>query len=234
MATKKKTNAKKTPKISAPVHHQIDVNADAHGNFTYLVNGKTDGSSIRPKNGDTVSWSATLMGFPVPFQVEFSGFSPFGPGNLVTRSLFQSTSPLTVNVPPYYHGNLVFKYTVTLANGWSDDPDIIPVPSDGVLPTAADYPNVISLSIDSSYALALDKPNASYGVGEVVWQWSTTPPLDDFSLTFDDKVPTGWTSPADSQAQKIALDFETTGSQNYTIQTANLGLSVRGKLTITK
>ena len=227
MAQKPKKGQKAKHVLTA---YNIEVDVDLYGNFRYSANGIPDASSIRPHNGDTISWSVKLGGIPVPFQVEFPGFGPFGMAGRVVRSMFQRTAPLTIAVPKYYHGNLVFKYTVTIANGWSDDPDVEPVPSDGVDKTAGTQ--VISLSIDNNTgALVLDNLDATFVKGEVTWKWATAP-LDDFTLTFK-TPPTGWPPQTNSQSQRIALDLETRGlSQPYTIQTLHLGLSVDGKLTI--
>jgi hypothetical protein len=228
MTAKQKTGKGRKAAKSVPIAYHIRVNAEADGSFKYSADGIPDASSLRPHIGDTIKWTATLMGFPTSFQVEFPGFGPFGGVNQVVRSMFQTTDPLTVTVPSYYHGNLVFKYTVTIANGWSDDPDVEPVPSDGVATDA--ITQVISLSIVGGN-LTLDNPNASFSEGEVAWKWAQTP-LDDFSITFDAPVPAGWPPQTDSQAQRITLNLQTAGSQFYTLQTLNLGLSVRGKLTI--
>ena len=229
MAVKQvKTNRRKAKKRIPSAYH-IEVNVDFDGNFKYSADKIPDASSIRPCNGDTISWSAKLMGTPVPFQVEFPDFGPFVGGRRVVRSMFQPTAPLTVAVPSYYHGNLVFKYTVTIVNGWSDDPDVEPVSSDGV-DRMISASRVISLSIDGAGNLALDKPDESFSKGEVAWQWAGSQ-LDDFSLTFDAAVP-GWPLQANSQSQRITLDLKKPGAQSYTIQTLNLGLSARGKLTI--
>jgi hypothetical protein len=226
MSAKKRTKKGKAPKHTPTAYH-IKVDVDAGGNFKYTADGIPDASSIRPRNGDTIVWSATFVGIPVPFQVDFPGFGPFGAVNQVVRSMFQTTKPLTVAVPSFYHGNLVFKYTVTIANGWSDDPDVEPVPADAF---DADDTQAISLSIVNQ-SLVLSNADASFSKGGVSWKWAPTP-LDDFSITFDSPVPPGWPAETNSQAQRIALDLETAGSQYYTLQTEQLGLSVRGKLTI--
>jgi hypothetical protein len=228
MTAKKQTKKGKAPKPTPTAYH-IRVDVDAAGNFKYTADGIPDASSIRPHNGDTLVWSAKFMDIPVPFQVDFPGFGPFGGMNQVVRSMFQTTKPLTVKVPSFYHGNLVFKYTVTIANGWSDDPDVEPVPADGL--DATDV-QVVSLSIDNATgSLVLSNPNASFSKGGMSWKW-TPPAYDDFSITFDPQVPPGWPAETTSQAQKIALDLETAGSQTYTLQTLQLGLSAKGKLTV--
>jgi len=228
MAAKREITKRKNMEKRDPITYHVEVNVDVNGNFKYSAYNTPDASSIRPHNGDKISWSVRLMGIPVPFQVEFPDFSPFDKGVRAVRSMFQPSDPLTVFVPPFYHGNLVFKYTVTIANAWSDDPDVEPVPSDGVAGTQDSQ--VLLLSIEGGN-LVLNNPNASFSRGEVAWKWAGQP-LDDFSLTFEATVPPGWPPHTNSQSRRIALDLETAGSQYYNIQTLNLGLSVRGKLTL--
>jgi len=227
MPTKQKTLKR------APVAYHIKVNVETDGTFKYSAPGIPDASSIRPRNGDTISWSVSLRGVPGPFQVEFPGFSPFGTAKRVIRSMYQETDPLTVAVPSFYHGNLVFKYTVSIGNSWSDDPDVEPVVSDGLLNTIG--AQVISLSIDGNGNLTLDQPNASFDKGEVLWRWSGDA-LDDFKLTFDSPVPQGppaWPAVTASQARRIDLVLTAPADEaGYTIETVNLGLAVDGELTI--
>jgi hypothetical protein len=231
MAAKKTPAKKKKAFKRVPVAYHIEVNVDYAGNFTYSAAGIPDASSIKLSNGDTLDWSAKLMGIPVPFQVEFPGFGPFGPGKRVIRSMFGATTPLTAALPSYYRGNLVFEYTVSIANGWSDDPDIETVPGS---PDNHDLATqTVSMSIYNS-TLALDKQDTpGFLKGLVKWDWAGTP-LDDFTLTFDALgLPAGWPLSTDSQSEKLVLNLLTAGSQAYTIETLNLGLSVRGTLTIT-
>ena len=228
MAVKQVATNRRKAKKHTPTAYLIEVNVDVDGKFKYSAAGLPDASKIRPHNGDTISWSAKLMGIPVPFQVEFPGFGPFGTDHRVVRSMFQPTDPLTVAVPSWYPGNLVCKYTVTIGNGWSDDPDVEPVPSDALVHARA---SVISLSIDNNTGnFTLHQPDGPLHKGEVTWQW-TGSPSDDFSLTFDHQI-AGWPLQVNSQSQKITLYLKTPGAQSYTIQTLHLGLSVSGTLTI--
>jgi hypothetical protein len=226
MAAKSKAAKKRRGTPPPPVAYHIKVNVDLHGKFTYTASGIPDASTIRPRNNDTIVWSVTFGGFPISFQVEFPGYGPFGAINRVVRSVLGATPPQTVNVPSYYKGNMVFKYTVTIANGWSDDPDVEPVPANALNADAT--PQVISLSVDAnSGVLSVDKPNAQFTKGEVTWQWAGDK-LDDFTLTFDPIVPPGWPPQTASQSGRLALDMETPGTQTYTIQTLHLGLSSSG------
>jgi len=221
MATKRSKSKNAKPR-RARVDYVITVNADGNGNFTYTAPGIPDASSIQPVTGDTISWVATWNRIPVPFQIGFPGASPFGPAIRVIRSLGGRTSPQTVSVPNYYQGNLVMKYTVTLPNAWSDDPDVEPVPSDrSLLSTAA--AQVIGLSIDNTGTLVVASGMQPFSKGIVTWAWTNQNQAEDFVVTFTPAV-TGWPQQASSQAQKLALNLETAGSGQYMIQTVYSGL----------
>jgi hypothetical protein len=232
-----KKEAKKRRIVKAPaVGYHIEVAVDINGKFTYTANGQ-DASTLRPKNTDTISWSATLLGIPAPFQVEFSGFSPFDQGIAVVRSPFHQSAPLTVNVPKGYHGNQVFKYRVTVANAWSDDPIVEPVPSDGRLPDGLNAAQVVTLTVDDSGLVTLSPSPASFAKGEVTWQWDPGSRADDFTMIFTN-TPPGWLPlQATSQAHILALNLQTAtpGGQPVTcsLQTLNTGASGSGFLSIT-
>jgi hypothetical protein len=214
-----------------PVLRSIQVAVDTNGNFTYTANGQ-DASVLRPNINDTITWAVTLIGVPVPFQVEFDGFSPFQGGVQVIRSLLQTTSPVTVSLPAHYLGNLVFKYTVSLFNGWYDDPIIQPVPSDGFIVTSSGSPSTITLSVDSNGNLVLTPPSASFPKGEVQWVWAANQPADDFTVTFPPNTP-GFPLQATSSADTLDLNLQTAGGPViYTVATLDTGLSASGSLTI--
>jgi len=222
MADKRRPGRTKAPKAPAPVAYHIRVAVDLAGNFKYTADGIPDASYIRPKNGDTITWSVTLAGMPVPFQVEFPEFSPFSQGVGVVRSLYQETQPLTVNVPSYYRGNQVFKYSVAISNGWSDDPVVEPVPSDGLFTDAVD---VITLSIDGQDNLLVAPANATYPHGAVTWQWAVGSIPDDFMVTFTNP-PAGWPLQTTSQNYLLALNMQNPGGPvAYAVQTLHIGLS---------
>jgi hypothetical protein len=212
-----------------PTAFHIQVSVDINGNFAYKADGIPDARSIRPHYGDTISWSVKLMGHPVPFQIEFPGFGPFGFLNRAIHSVGNPTDPIKVTLPASYHGNLVMKYTVSLSNGWSDDPEVVPRPSDGKETNALGN-QVILLSVENN-ALVIDKPNASFAKGLVTWQWKDAP-QDYFTLTFASPPP-GWPVGHQGPGTQIAFDLETPGTaQKYMIDTVHLGLSAQGQLTI--
>jgi hypothetical protein len=222
--------AKKKNSYKPPLQaYLIEVSVDIDGNFTYLSNGQ-DALTLRPRVGDTISWSVKVLGVPVPFQVTFPDYGPFGIVQRVVRSMHGHSLPATVTVSPLYHGNLVFKYTVSVPNGWSDDPDVEPVISDGMDPNAQDQ-NVILLSIVDGNLL-LNSDNASFPFGQITWKWDGTA-QDDFTLTFHDAVPPNWPTVATSQLQRIALYLDKPAAHDgYTIELVNFDLSADGNLTI--
>jgi len=226
------TKKKKTRKTE-PVAYLIKVSVDRNGNFTYTANGKKGAENFRPKLGDTISWVVTLhRKKKTAFQVEFPGIAPFDGGVRTLRSASKPTAPQTVALLPHYQGNLIFKYTVTVSHGWYDDPVIGPVPADPVMNTALDD-QVILLSADNKGNLTITPPAMPLSKGPVVWQWDKNSAYtDDFVLTFKAPVPSGWPPVTNSQARTIALNLLTAGSDAYTINTVNTGLSASSTLAI--
>lgn len=224
----------KKPRTPAPKAYLIKVAVDSYGNFAYTADGIADASIVHPTVGDTISWSLTWNGIPVPFQVEFPGFGPFAGGVRVVRSAFLPTTPITVSVPSFYNLNFAFKYTVSTVNGWSDDPIVVPVPSDGIIIAVAGA-QVITLNVDNNGILTLNPTDASFSKGEVTWQWAagTQFPVD-FTVTFDStKKPPSWPPSASSNgAQMVTLNLQEAGnSVPYTL-TPQVGSSSYGTLTI--
>jgi hypothetical protein len=207
--------------------YEVKVSVDRNGKFTY------NPSTVQPNPGDTISWSVTLRGGKTAFQVEFPCISPFAGGG-VFRSASNPTPKQTVDLLPNYKGNLVFKYAVTVSNGWSDDPVIGPVPAD---PHSAKAINtqVILLNVDGNGDLTITPPAQPLSTGVVMWQWNPTcKHPDDFVLKFDQPGAgvLGWPLSTNSHAQIIALNMKPAGSDGYTITTVNTGLSKSGTLTI--
>ena len=191
-----------------------------------------DARTLRPNLGDTISWSVRVDGKRRPFQIEFPGYGPFGYLTRAIRSVSKPTKPLAVTLPKKYGGNLVMKYRVTVPGSWSDDPDIVPPSSDGLI-TVARTPQVVSLDTDASGKLTLDKVNSNFSAGEVTWKWAGAP-QDDFILTFDTPG-AGWPkNPTTSVNGVIVLPLMTPGSnQAYKIVTVHSYLTAEGVLTIT-
>jgi hypothetical protein len=223
------TKKKKKP---APVAYDIRVNVDRYGNFTYKANGK-DASRLEPRLGDTVSWSARLRGKKTTLQVEFPGIAPFDGGSRVFRSDGKPTHPQKVALLPHYQGNLLFKYTVTISNGWYDDPIIGPVPIDP-LDNQSIVPQIILLSANANGGLTITSPAMPLSKERpVAWQWDPhSAYTDEFVLTFNLPVVAGWPPMINSQARSIVLNLQVAGTDNYTINTVNTGLTAWSTLTI--
>ncbi len=218
-----------------PVNYLVLINVDKYGKFTYNLPDGSDASTIRPTNLDTVQWSLKVKGRSQPFTIEFPDFGPFGIRNRVARSFGGPTAKLTVVVSQFYRGNLAMKYNVILTNGWTDDPDVVPIPSDGLAPQLALINPPILLSVDAS-GLVIAPPPIPIRAGIVTWKWddgTDESNRDDFDLKFDPMVP-GWPVTAGSNGtQQILLNLPAAAGANpYTITTENLGLKAAGTLTV--
>jgi hypothetical protein len=127
-----------------------------------------------------------------------------------------------VQFPTNFQGSRLCKYTVTLSNGWSDDPDVVPVPPD-TLPRPFDAPQIvvclIAWHLDNGTITGIDlTPNnvASRAYQPVDWKWadSQPAPTQDFTLHFDNQVP-GW--PKDSGPDSEIILTPGAGQSPFTI-----------------
>lgn len=100
-----------------------------------------------------------------------------------------------------YSGNRILKYTVTLGNGWSDDPDIVPSPGDPVLGGQDFYPSGIITWVDPSTQkdIYLNRTDMTAdatdggGTAAVSWSWQGGQPnMQPFSVQFTGSIPPGW------------------------------------------
>ena len=227
---KKPNQAQRTP-----VNYLVQISVDKYGKFTYTLPNGSDASTITPSNLDTVQWSLKVKGRRQPFSIEFPDFGPFGIRHRIARSFGGPTEKLTVNVSPLYRGNLAMKYNVTLTNGWFDDPDVVPIPSDGLTLQILTVNPPILLSVDNT-GLVISPPRVPIYAGIVTWKWDDATDesnRDDFDLKFDPMVP-GWPVTASSNGtQQIQLNLPAQpGNNPYTITTENLGLKAASTLTV--
>jgi hypothetical protein len=219
-----------------PVNYHVQISVNKYGEFNYKLDKGGEASTIRPFNLDTIQWSLTVKGRPQPFFVEFPDFGPFGIRHRVIRSFSGPTQKLTVNVSPFFRGNLAMKYNVVLTNGWSDDPDVVPMPSDGLAPHVQIVNSPILLSVDAT-GLVISPPRIPIQAGIVTWKWDDgvdESNRDDFDLKFDPTVP-GWPATASSNGtQEILINLPAAATVNnpYTITTENLGLKAVSTLTV--
>jgi hypothetical protein len=228
---KKSSNAKRDP-----VNYHVMISVDKYGEFTYKLHKGGDASTIRPFNLDTIQWSLRVKGRPQPFFIEFPDYGPFGIHHRVVRSFGGPTQKLTVNVSPFFRGNLAMKYNVVLTNGWSDDPDVVPIPSDGLAAQLTVINPPILLSVNAT-GLVISPPPGAIQAGIVTWKWDDTVDesnRDDFDLEFKPAVP-GWPATASSSGTQeivINLPAATTRNNPYTITTENLGLKADSTLSV--
>jgi hypothetical protein len=161
-----------------PKDFRINVDVTATGTFIYTLADGTPADSLRVVAGDTVSWCVRLVGSLIPFQIQFPNNGPFGFDRRSLRSPAGWTDPMKV-----VKQNLKIpgcEYTVTLANGWHDDPDIVPVPEDGTF-DAMEYDQV---AVTVAYrSLAVDPDHLPSKEGKTIrWLWKDA--QDKIRLTF--------------------------------------------------
>jgi hypothetical protein len=229
--------------------YPIVIDVSQKGNFTYHVEGNpsVDATFLPVNPKESVSWLVRhgRRKTPVPFQVEFGVFNPLASKkNTVIRSRGERTAPVVVDLDVNYAGNLIFKYTISTVNGWWQDPDIVPVPSDGFhggkrVVTGAMPTRTITMSVgtDATGARIVEcQPDPeSLGPGLVLWQWGSNSPVDDFVLSFDNTA--GYfPGPLRSVSQQVVANFPmTTVTQQspYHVLTQTEGLKGSGTLIIT-
>ncbi|MGD0773583.1 MAG: hypothetical protein ABSC05_12245 [Candidatus Solibacter sp.] len=193
-----------------PKNRTIRIHVDGQHKFHYtdLFDGSDAAHGIRLIDGDQLAWVLDSSIAPHTFQIDFDLINPFQNGLPISlRGIDFIVSP-KVSFPAVFAGNRIVKYTVSLGNGWVDDPDVVPVPSDVVNLRPLDAPSpadcLISWVDANEAAIQLDpaamSANAtnSGGSAMVTWQWASkvTKP---FTLEFLDPIPDGWPkSPTDS------------------------------------
>jgi hypothetical protein len=227
----------------------IQISLDSSQTFQYqeLFSG-SDASSITVINGDRIAWildpaivNRTLQldfGIINPFQI-FRNVSLRGNGQVVASK---------VNFPKGYTGNRQLKYTVSLGNGLHDDPDVVPVESDGGLiqglGLGADVK--IQWTDASQQAILLNPGDESKSCGgaatvAVTWKWNVgandpTPPFDLEFTTPPPGWPAGIVSSTDTDPT-ITLSLPPGRRTEYTISTTSgdgsQEISADGHLTVT-
>lgn len=199
-----------------PQNRTIRIHVDGQHKFHYtdLFDGADVSSGIRLIDGDHLAWLLDSSIAPRTFQIDFGLINPFHNGAPISlRGIDFIVSP-KVAFPATFAGNRILKYTVSLGNGWVDDPDVVPVPSDVVNPRPVDatHPADCHISwVDASTEAAINLDPAamsadatqSGGLAMVTWQWAPDQPdTKPFTLEFlnpVNPVPDGWPkSPTDS------------------------------------
>jgi len=226
-----------------PRKFKILIGVNSNREFTYkeLYSGN-DASSLTVVNGDQITWVLDLAIPERAFQLDFDIINPFQLFRTVSLRDHGHIAAETVNFPRGYVGNRQLKYSVTLGNGWHDDPVVVPVENDGGIRGAlALASNVLIQWADLQYMNIVLNP-ASYttssGGGNIpiTWNWNVGPndPTPPFSLLFTNP-PNGWPNTEQDSDPAITLSLPA-GSSPYTITTmSGVGGQIQksGTLTIT-
>ena len=199
-----------------PKNFLIMISLDGDLNFLYkeLYSGM-NGNSIAVINGDRIGW---ILDPSIPeraLQIDFGIINPFRIyRNLTLRGRGQVIPEQIVKFPLAYPGNRQLKYTVSLGNGFHDDPDVVPVETDvGLLQGLdglaldADFKIVWTDAVPKYQAITLSpsghlSKSAGGGKATVTWKWNVgaNDPKPPFHLTFFNP-PFGW--PADTDSTNI-------------------------------
>lgn len=153
-------------------------------------------------NGDRVTWALDQSLPERTFQIDFGVLNPFHLGQLVSFRGSDFAVSTAVNLPLKYQqaNNPVFEYSVTLGNGWKDDPRclVVPEPPD---PTSSLHRGVGDFTIKwhdtSESAIDLSPTDLTLGTGNhntktVVFAWAAgQPDTQPFTLVFPN-APNGW------------------------------------------
>ena len=196
-----------------PRDRVVQISLDANNQFQYkdLFDG-TDASQLVVIQGDRLVWTLNPTLSPQNFQIDFDQVNPFTLGRPVSLRGNGSITAPAFNFPfNTYSGNRILKYMVTLGNGWSDDPDVVPSPGDPVLEGLGLNPSGVITWADPSTQnqIVLTPPamTASSGgsLAKVTWAWDPSQPNPQpFSLQFEQDtppgIPSGWpTTEQDSE-----------------------------------
>jgi hypothetical protein len=235
----------------APKHFTIIISLDASLNFRYneLFSGN-DASSLAVINGDLICW---ILDASIPerdLQIDFGLINPFKIfSNLSLRGEGQVVTP-PVNFPSAYPGNRQLKYTVSLGNGFSDDPDVVPVESQlyalGNLALSGDF-GLQWVAAQPPYQATILNPadvtkSAGGSKATLTWIWSVNPgdPTPPFNLVFTNP-PAGWPAGVTYSTDvnpAITLVLPPGGRTLFTITTTsgdggNSNVQAKGYLTVT-
>jgi hypothetical protein len=232
----------------APQNFTIQISLDENLDFQYNdLFSNHDASSLAVINGDRISW---ILDPAIPermFQIDFGPINPFqifhnvtfrGEGQVVTDP---------VSFPASYPGNRQLKYTVSLGNGLSDDPEVVPVESQAAFSGLIVLPKDFKVQwVDGTFqAITLNPPEVVKSAGgarvAVTWAWNVgaTDPTPPFSLAFS-SPPAGWPSTPINSTDidpKITLVLPPGARTQFTISTVSgdgsTNITAQGYLTIT-
>src|ERR1700733_3097781 len=238
--------------------YRILIQVDPYARVFNYIDQDTGNSAqtIVLTNRDRVVWVLDPSLPERTFQITFMALNPFQVGTAINfrGSDFVVSSP--VNLPVSYPKNPVFKYSVTLGNGWRDDPlciftpSVVPEPPDKkiksffTLPSASNTFSVFWTDFNQTAIILVPPPSstvASSGAGankraQVYWQWDPSQPQPQtLTLAFQGSIPTGW--PPTLNGPVLTFSFPPGPMTNFTIYTLtplqDQTPTVNGSLTVT-
>ena len=192
--------------LRQPKDFVIEIHVDRKRQFHYTdLETNTDASVLVLIDGDTVEWVLHGFIFPRTFQIDFGTSNPFQLGRSVSLRGNDSIMAPPLNFPfKTYPHNRLMKYTVSLANGWSDDPDIVPAPGDPTLHGDRFLPAGAITWYDATQKQIVLTPanmtadaTGNGGYAPVTWSWQADQPNPQpFSVQFEagiaPGIPPGW------------------------------------------
>jgi hypothetical protein len=219
--------------------YTILIQVDPHTReFQYTdQNTNDDVDTIVLVNGDRVVW---VLDPSIPertFQIDFDTLNPFHVGTALSFRGSEFVVSQEVRLPTGYQHNASFKYSVSLGNGWFDDPRCLvvpeppdPPPSGVTLQALTKSPSTITYNItwtDASETAVTLAPATDQSVvasktslkATVLWQWNPSQ-LDNqpFTLRFTNP-PSGWPQGPISDSQQISLNLPAGAKTAFRIDT---------------
>lgn len=168
------------------------------------------------------------------FQIDFGVLNPFQAGTPVSFRGSDFILSAAVDLPENYIPTRKFKYSVSLGNGWKDDPTCFVVPDPpgggghhisalGLSPASTCNitfnANETAISVDNAN---LRSPLSGESTAPVLWQWD--PNQDDtqpftLTLTFTGNAPAGYPQPLIQSDPESILLYLPACTANFTITT---------------
>jgi hypothetical protein len=207
--------------IAMPKRVRVDVSLE--GSFKYLDEKNVPAERVKVTQGDDLSWNVRLDGRPTAFQITFKNLSPFDKIKEI-RSDGGLTNPEKVTTK---HAGRAMSYTVTLPNGWSNDPEARVEEAGGESGTNA-TPDPAPIEIDPlSGVIILPASTTVARKGWVRWQSAS----GTFKVTFTAPSPFGTAelySESNGILESQILKTATLGDHPYTVTMTGSGVPGTG------
>jgi hypothetical protein len=230
-----KNENKKGAGVRGPIKWQILIGmAGKSGTFTYLdkATRKINLQRLFPINGDTIEWTLDSPFKKQAFQISFSDLNPFDNGTPVSYRGNGGVLSPPVNFLETFMGSKLCKYTVSLSNGWVDDPDVVPVPADAglhpnipLVTAACEIRWIVTNGAIAGVELVPGTANMTSRIHQPVeWKWASGQQFEteDFTVTFANPVPKDCAASNDSTELDLVL---TPGAANTTFTVSTHGFT---------